>query len=311
MMRLNLSLLVALAAPGQDIYDLVLKNGHVIDPANGRSERLDIGIAGERVRKISKDIPARHARRLIDASSFYVTPGLIDLQMHLTGANAVVVDHNALRHGVTTVVDPGIAEWKRFEQFKTDVVDRSRTRVLAFLDVSSAADEKLAVHVARQFPAIIVGVRSRDTNDTTQTPGKFLFRTAVPELQKGHLPDTISTGLGSNTVLLPRDTMTNVLSKFLAMGLTLGQVIERTTVNAAKVIRRPDLGSLAEGEVADIAVFGLEKGRFAFLDSGHTKLTSDTRLRCVLTIRNGRVVWDTEGLSLTDWEDAGPYSNFK
>ena len=95
------------------------------------------------------------------------------------------------------------------------------------------------------------------------------------------------------------------------IGLTLEQVIERSTVNPAKAIRRPELGTLSEGSAADIAVLELEEGKFAFLDSGHGKLVGDKRLRCVLTVKDGKVVWDTEGLSLTDWSAAGPYSNFK
>jgi dihydroorotase len=137
------------------------------------------------------------------------------------------------------------------------------------------------------------------------------FRVAVPAIKQGFLPDVISTGMDRESILLPRTTMTNVMSKFLAMGLTFDQVIERTTVNPAKAIRRSDLGSLAEGGNADIAVFELRKGRFGLLDSGHARLTADREVRCVLTIREGKVVWDTEGLSLTDWKNAGPYSNFK
>jgi dihydroorotase len=95
------------------------------------------------------------------------------------------------------------------------------------------------------------------------------------------------------------------------MGLTLEQVIERSTINPARAIRRPELGSIEQGGVADLAVLELRKGQFAFLDSGRGKLTTDREIRCVLTVRNGDVVWDTEGLSLTDWRDAGPYSNFK
>jgi dihydroorotase len=139
----------------------------------------------------------------------------------------------------------------------------------------------------------------------------FWFRIAVPALKRGFLPDIISSGMDAESIVLPRVTMTNVMSKFLAMGLTLHQVIERTTVNPAKAIRRPDLGSLEEGGVADIAVFEMCRGRFGFLDSGHARLTTDRELRCILTIRDGKVVWDTEGLSLTDWKHAGPYSNFK
>ena len=54
-----------------------------------------------------------------------------------------------------------------------------------------------------------------------------------------------------------------------------------------------------------------KKGTFAFLDSGHGRLTSDQNLHCILTIRRGEVVWDTHGLSTEDWKQAGPYSNFK
>jgi dihydroorotase len=139
----------------------------------------------------------------------------------------------------------------------------------------------------------------------------FWFRVALPAIKQGFLPDTISTDIHKDSVMLPRATMTNVMSKFLAMGLTLEQVIERSTVNPARAIRRADLGSLEPGGVADIAVMEVRRGPVAFLDSGHGKLTSDRELRCVLTVRNGDIVWDAEGLSLTDWEDAGPYSNFK
>jgi dihydroorotase len=101
------------------------------------------------------------------------------------------------------------------------------------------------------------------------------------------------------------------MSKFLNIGMTLEQVVERSTVNPARAIRRASLGTLSEGATADIAVLALERGRFAFLDSGRGKLTTSERLRCVLTLRNGEIVWDTEGLSLDDWSEAGPYSNFK
>jgi dihydroorotase len=93
--------------------------------------------------------------------------------------------------------------------------------------------------------------------------------------------------------------------------MTLEQVIERSTVNPAKAIRRPDLGTLSEGADADIAILAVENGKFAFLDSGHGKLTADKRLRAALTVRNGRVVFDEDGLSTADVSKAGPYSNFK
>ena len=105
--------------------------------------------------------------------------------------------------------------------------------------------------------------------------------------------------------------MTTTMSKLLNLGMTLQQIIERSTVNSAKAIRMPELGTLSEGAIADVAILELQKGKFGFLDSGHAKLIGDKKLRCVLTVRNGEVVWDTEGLSSTDWMKVGPYSNFK
>jgi dihydroorotase len=147
--------------------------------------------------------------------------------------------------------------------------------------------------------------------DVGHGSGSFWFRIAVPAIQQGFLPDTISTDIHKDSIMLPRANMITTMSKFLNIGLTLEQVIERSTVNPAKAIRRPELGNLSEGGIADIAVLELQKGQFAFLDSGRGKLIGDKRLRCVLTIRNGKVVWDTDGLSLTEWSNAGPYSNFK
>jgi dihydroorotase len=147
--------------------------------------------------------------------------------------------------------------------------------------------------------------------DVGHGSGSLWFRIAVPAIQQGFLPDTISTDLHKSSIMLPRATLTNVMSKFIAMGMTPEQVIERTTSNAARAIRRTDIGALDEGGAADIALLELRKGKFAYLDSGLGKLTSDKELRAVMTIRNGKIVWDSEGLSLADWEAAGPYTNFK
>lgn len=147
--------------------------------------------------------------------------------------------------------------------------------------------------------------------DVGHGSGSFWFRIAVPAIRQGFLPDTISTDLHKNSVMLPRATLTNVMSKFLNIGMTLEQVIARTTLRPARAIRRLDLGSLDEGSVADIAVLKLERGRFAFLDSGRAKHIGDRRLTAALTVRAGEIVWDLDGLAAEDFEAAGPYSNFK
>ncbi len=396
-----LLLAAALSGGAQEIYDLLIRNGHVIDPGNGRSERLDVAVIGARIAKVGRDLPAARARNVIDAGGYYVTPGLIDIHAYLDphgGGMGLDPDHNTLRHGVTTAVDAGSTGWKTFEAFKQKVIDRAQVRLLAFLDIAASAgaggeagelDVEAAVAMAKKHPRLIVGFKAAvsDTRDRqavdravqaaertggvvmagwqgasgvdrpelvleklrpgdllTHVYGRFTalldpagklrpyyfearrrgvlfdvghgsagfwFRVAAPALEQEFLPDTISSGLDREAVMLPGATLMNVMSKLINLGMALEQVIERTTVRPARAIRRTELGKFDEGAEADIAVLALERGQFAFLDSGRAKLTGGVRLRCALTVRAGKVVWDPDGLDAEDWREAGPYSNFK
>jgi dihydroorotase len=100
--------------------------------------------------------------------------------------------------------------------------------------------------------------------------------------------------------------MLNVMSKFLAMGMSPSDVIVRSTWNPAKQIKREDLGHLTPGAVADVAVLRLEKGSFGFLDMNNARLRGNTRFVCELTVRDGVVVYDLNGISATDWEKLPP-----
>ena len=374
----RLVLLCALLAPAgaAQVYDLLLKNGNVIDPANHRGGRMDVAVIGNKIARVAPDLPAAHARVVIDASQYYVTPGLVDIHTHFNwaaGGSNLLPDYNALPNGVTTAVDAGSSGWRNFEEFQSTVIAHAKTRMLAFLSVES--DPDATSQMVRKHRDTIVGVQTAASPDSVdravkaaelsrsimmvdlhQKPGGeypeltrrmrpgdiythaysrpmlpslgearqrgvlfdvghgaagFWFRIAVPAIRQGFLPDTISTDIDRDSVMLPRATMTNVMSKFLNIGMTLEQVVERSTLNPARAIHRPDLGTLGEGAIADIAVLELQKGSFGFLDSGHGKLVGDRRLRCVITVRNGAIVWDSEGLSAPDWMKAGPYSNFK
>jgi len=101
--------------------------------------------------------------------------------------------------------------------------------------------------------------------------------------------------------------MLNVMSKFLNMGMPLDQVILRSTWNPAREIHREELGNLSPGATADIAVLGIEKGDFGFVDSYGARLAGSQRLRCELTLRAGRVVYDLDGLTREDWRKLGKY----
>jgi dihydroorotase len=97
------------------------------------------------------------------------------------------------------------------------------------------------------------------------------------------------------------------MSKFLNMGMPLYEVVERSTVRPAQVIRRPQLGTLSVGAEADVTVLEVLKGNFGFVDSGHAKLRGTQRLQCSLTVRRGEIVWDLNGLSWPEWQTAGKY----
>src|SRR5438105_4524841 len=120
-------------------YDLVLKGGHVIDPANGINEIRDVAVSGGRIGAVRADIPPAQARRLVDVTGLYVVPGLIDMHVHVFGnANHLFPDDTALSTGVTTVVDAGGSGWRTFEEFHRTVMAHSRTRVLALINILGA-----------------------------------------------------------------------------------------------------------------------------------------------------------------------------
>ncbi len=155
-------------------YDLILKGGHVIDPKHGLSTRMDVAIAGGRIAAVEKDIYPLHAQRVLDVSPYYVTPGLIDMHVHLDHRfyeGGLVADAHSFSQGVTTFVDagsPGALSWDEFYQ---NMVQRSRTRILAFLNIvddgmRGAVEQEtfrmrpeLAAEKALAHPDLIVGIK--------------------------------------------------------------------------------------------------------------------------------------------------------
>src|SRR5262249_9102093 len=140
--------------------------------------------------------------------------------------------------------------------------------------------------------------------DLGHAAGSFTLRLVVPAVQQGFIPDTISADLFADTPFTVGINLANVMSKFLALGVPFEEVLRRTTVNPAQVIKRPDLGHLSVGATADVAVFEMQKGNFAFRGSGGGKIKGDKKLQCVLTLFNGQIVYDHPyGLSEPLWQD--------
>lgn len=100
--------------------------------------------------------------------------------------------------------------------------------------------------------------------------------------------------------------MLNVMDKFLALGLWLDDVILRSTWNPAREIHHEELGHLSAGAAADLAVLRMENGNFGFLDMHGARLRGSRKLMCEMTLRDGKVVYDLNGLARLDWDKLPP-----
>ena len=389
---------------GQTRFDLLLQGGRVIDPKNQISAVRDVGILNGRIAAVAEHLDAAAALKTVDVSGLYVTPGLVDIHVHVfagtgerdsyAGDNSVYPDGFTFRAGVTTVADAGCAGWRNFEDFRDHVISRSHTRVLAFLNIVGAgmrgakfennlADMEVAptAEMALRHKDVIVGIKTAhyagpewapveraveagaaagipvmvdfgvnrperpsselwtkklrpgdiythcysglrneldDTGhvnpamvegrkrgiifDVGHGGGSFAWRVAVPAVNEGFLPDSISTDLHITSMNSGMKDMMNVMSKFLALGLTLDDVILRSTWNPAREIQREELGNLSVGAPADVAVLRLENGDFGYTDVYGARLRGKQRLACELTLREGKVVYDLNGITRPDWE---------
>lgn len=167
-------------------YDIVIKSGLVIDPKNNINTVMDVAISDGRIAQVAKNIAASSGKEVIDATGLYVTPGIIDIHGHVfagtshegalsDGFSALPPDGFTFRVGVTTIVDAGGAGADSFAKFKKNVIDNSQTRVLAFLNISSAGmvgdeysvyqqdlkyfDAALAAKTAMEYKDYIVGIK--------------------------------------------------------------------------------------------------------------------------------------------------------
>jgi dihydroorotase len=154
----------------------------------------------------------------------------------------------------------------------------------------------------RANPGLFEGRKRGVIFDVGHGSGSFTWRVAVPIVREGFLPDSISTDLHAGTFTSSLKDMQTVMSKFLALGLPLEDVIRRSTWNPAREIHQEQLGHLSVGAVADVAVFRLEEGEFGFLDMYGAKFPGKQKLSCEMTLRDGRVAYELNGLSRPTWD---------
>ena len=177
---LVLALLGPALLPAQS-YDLLLKGGRVIDPKNNLDAIRDVAIAGGKIAAVRANIAAAEAKQTIDAKGLIVTPGLVDIHVHVFHTPGVIgawagdasfqPDTLSFRTGVTTMVDAGSAGWRNFASFRETVIDRVRTRVLAMINIAglgmtldqveqSDFDSAAVAKLARKHADVVVGVKS-------------------------------------------------------------------------------------------------------------------------------------------------------
>ena len=176
-----LSILAAVGAAQEPRYDLLLKGGHVIDAKNHIDGVRDVAIVDGRIARVAPQINAAEAKKVVEVAGLYVTPGLVDMHVHVfkrtnppitMNEEAVQPDAFSFRSGVTTMVDAGSSGWKEFPEFRERVIQKAKTRVLAFLNIVGAGmgtgheneaaemDPEAAAKCAKEYPDLIVGFKS-------------------------------------------------------------------------------------------------------------------------------------------------------
>jgi len=404
---LILLLLTALLQAQNYEYDLLLKGGHVIDMASNRNGVMDVAVADGKIAAVAANIPAGDAFKVVNVAGYYVTPGLIDIHAHVVGGRAERPSYPAdlnFSSGLTTIVDAGTHGADNFANFRKNVVNHSKIRVLGMVNIVRAGmggdreqdpklmDAKLCAETINANRDIAVGVKTahywtgqpwdkehppwaavdgavqcgklanvpvmvdfwpRDGRtyddlilkhmrpgdihthvfaqqfplldaqgkvqkymhearkrgiifDVGHGAGSFWWRQAVPVMQQGFWPDSISTDLHSANWNGPVVNMITTMSKFLAMGMPMHEVIRRSTVNPAREIKRPELGTLTVGREADIAVLEVLKGKFGYSDCGRAKFVGDSKIEARVTLKAGRIVHDPTGVTMYSYDKAPP-----
>jgi dihydroorotase len=372
-------------------YDLILRNGRVIDPSQGIDAVLDVGFAGGKAAGVGRDLKAGPGTEVRDVGGHIVTPGLIDLHTHVYwGGTSLGIDADDFCRlsGVTTSVDTGSAGPGNFAGFRKHVIERSETRILAYLHVSFAGiyafskthmigesknielmAPREAAEVADKNRDVIVGIKVRvglhASGDQGTAPlnialqvadeigmplmchidhpppsyeevigmlrpgdvlthafrpfpnapvtaqgkvkpavlearargvlfdighgkGSFSFKTARAMLANGFMPDTISSDVHALCIDGPAFDQVTTMSKFLCMGMPLGEVVKQSTVNAAMALKRPELGSLKPGSAGDATILSVAEGAFDYVDVLGEHMTGDRKIAAEGTVVGGK-----------------------
>jgi dihydroorotase len=385
--------------PSSAEFDLLIKGGKVIDPSQNLEEERDVAIRDGKIARLERDIPANQARQVLNATGMVVTPGLIDVHVHVlpyVGETGTEPDPCCIGRGVTTVVDAGTAGAFTLPALRKFVVEKSETRIRALVHIVAIGmivaitpgmeelgdlrfcDPKRAVRAATENKDLVLGFKIRidrkftvpGNNDIeamkrarmaadeaslpitihiggSYTPLKefmpllkqgdivthiynprpnsilddsgrllpevleaqrrgvrfdvghgrtnFSFRIAEKCMAQGLVPYTISSDVSNGSVRGPVFDLVTTMSKLMTLGMSLREVIERTTINAARSLNFGlEIGTLKPGAEADVTVLQVRSGEFSFVDSDGQTRTAGQKLEAAATVRGGKVFHPTQ-----------------
>jgi len=387
------------------MYDLLIKNGQVVDPDLGINAVNDVAIADGMISRVAAEIPSEEANQVIDVKGKIVTPGLIDLHTHVysgVNGNGVKADVGGIYAGVTTMVDAGSSGCDTYGGFPEHIIPNNNTEIIPFLHICrtglattpdifspSSIDLDKTIQTVEESKGVIRGIKARmvspaleimgmemprmakraakeagvklmvhigdtekkydanvirellpileegdivthlftanpggiiDTDgklvpeakeakdrgvwlDTAHGRANFSFDIGQKVLDQGLTPHCISTDLTLPGRLRTVHSMTEMMTRFLAMGFTLDQVVEQCTINPAKSIGEEDrLGSLSPGKQADVSILELKEGKWLLYDViGGTRQT-DLAVIPVLAIKKGKIFESGWGPRTWGWE---------
>lgn len=118
--------------------------------------------------------------------------------------------------------------------------------------------------------------------------GSFSFGTARVMLANGFAPDTISSDVHRLCIDGPAFDQVTTMSKFLCLGMTLPEVVRRSTINAALALQRPGYGSLKVGSLGDATILSVRDGTFDYVDTTGERLAGDRRIVSEGVVLKGR-----------------------
>jgi dihydroorotase len=388
--------------PGSTEFDLLIKGGKVIDPSQNLEEECDVAIRDGKIVRSERDIPANRARQVLNATGMIVTPGLIDVHVHVlpyVGETGTEPDPCCIGRGVTTAVDAGTAGAFTLPALRKFVAEKAETRIRALVHIVAIGmivaitpgmeelgdlrfcDPKRAVKAATDNKDLVLGFKIRidrkftvpGNNDIeamkrarmagdeaslpitihiggSYTPLKefmpllkpgdivthvynprpnsilddsgrllpevlqaqrrgvrfdvghgrtnFSLRIAEKCLAQGLLPYTISSDVSNGSVRGPVFDLVTTMSKLMTLGMSLREVIERTTINAARSLNFGlEIGTLKPGAEADVSVLQVRSGEFSFVDSEGQIRTAGQKLEAAATVRGGKVFNPTKASS--------------